>query len=256
MAVAFVSVGTPTPFNSSTDVAFNSAVGPIGDLIIAVFAFENVAAGSSPYITPNTGQFSTAYIGPRTAWTLVGSQAPSATGTALEVWAAIEGTTSPQGPRHAKLVSSLSGVVVCGKWSGQYSPTGNILDGAIRGSTFQQWTGNSPQSPAVTTPVQGDMVIPVGAMTLNSPGFGTPTGSGNESAYTNRTDSARSGFGTAEAVIGDAQVLATGTTGAITWPGTASPGTAKGAMATLNIRPASTVINQTGLVIDFTYPTV
>lgn len=253
MSLTFVSVATPTPFTSVNTISAASAIGPLGDLIMYVIAVENVAAGSGPWVAPNTTTPGTAVIGPATGWEQVLYQAPSATGVGLEVWAAIEGVTSPQGNRIINLVSTLSGSVVCGKWSGPYAPTGLITDGAIRSSAKQQWTGNSPQSPAVT-PQSGDLVVPVGAMTMTTPGFGTPTGSGSESAYTSRTDAARSGFGTAEAVIGDAQALVAGTTGAITWPGSASPSSAKGAMGTIVVRPAPLVPTSAGLVIDFTYP--
>ena len=250
MAIAFVTTASPT-HSTGTTVSLPRA-GAVGNLIVAVLAFQGVAAGSGPWVDSNPGQYTTDYIGPSSGWARIGIQAPSATGVGIEVWAAISGTTI--GTSHAALLTSRTWQTVQAYYSGVYAPNGNINDGAVRASAFQQWTGNTPQAPTVNA-TQNDMVLPVAGMLMVSPGFGTPTGSANEGTFTTRSDAAGGGFGTVETVISDAPCLTSGATGAITWPGNAASSGTPGATATLVIRPAPPKPTSAGLVLDFTYPT-
>jgi hypothetical protein len=133
-------------------------------------------------------------------------------------------------------------------WSGVYYTSGSIFDGALRVATFQQWPGNQPQAPAVTA-FTNELVIACGGMQMATPGFGTPTGNGNETAYTNRADVKRGAFGTGETTQADALALTTGTTGPITFPGNGDGVPTPGATATLVVQPL--VLVPTGNVSPF-----
>jgi hypothetical protein len=251
MTIAYRASGAAAPFSAATSVSVPRASVTALDFLCITFAVESQAAGSGPWVLPNTGQFANNVVGPSTGWLLAGFQAPSATGVGLEVWVAINGGT---GPAIAELVSSYTGVAVMSAWSGVYYTTGRISNGALRTSAFQQWTGNAPQAPAVTAFVN-ELVIACGSMLMTTPGFGTPTGNGNETSYTNRVDVERSGFGTGETTQADALGVANGDTGAITFPGNAASGTSHGATATLAVRPlGATPVGSLTPFINFSYP--
>jgi len=227
MAFAFVgnSSGTAT---GATEVDCNVPAGvAAGQIIVALVAFEGVAAGSGPWIIPNNGQFNQNYIGPFTDWTQVCWQGPSAAGVGVEVWAAIYASGAVN---DAKFAASQNAVMVCGAWSGEYNPTGVIGGGAVRLAPAAQVTGGQPPAPSVIASA-GELVVACGGDLMGGGGFGTPSG------FTSRVDATRAGAGTVEASLADAVTTVAGATGPITFPGAAAAGTTRGATATLAIRP-------------------
>lgn len=228
MAFAYVGNASGTAA-AATEIHCNRPAGTaVGNLIIAVYSFENVTAGSGPWITPNTGAFNNNYIGPATGWLQLCQLDPIGTGFGLEVWGAVHGNGTIQ---YAMFNGTYSAVTVTAAWSGEYAPNGSIFDGAVRVATTQQWTGNAPASPSVFA-IGGELVIAVGADAMTAT-FGNPSG------YTDRIDTARAGAGTAQATIADAVAGSTGNTGAIQFPNSAFTTTTQGAMATLAIRPST-----------------
>ena len=216
--------------NGATSLLCNRPTGVgVGDLMVAVYAFEGVAAGSGPWIIPNTGQFPSNVIGPAENWIRVGWQAPSGSGVGIEIWAAIHGSGTTQ---QANFGASYAAVTVVAAWSGAYAPGGTIFDGAVRACVTAQVTGNQPAAPLVFA-FANELVIACGGDEMTAAKFGTPAG------YTNRVDVARAGAGTAEATLADALVLATGGTGPIIFPNNAAAGGTLGATATLAIRPTT-----------------
>lgn len=239
MSIAFRAAGAAATYSAVTTVSVARPAGTAAlDFLCITFAFESVAAGSGPYIVPNTGQFAANVIGPATGWLRAGWQAPAATGAALETWVAINGGA---GSVVANFVASSTGVAVMCGWTGAYYTTGTISDGALRVAAFQPWTGNQPQSPAVSAFI-GELVLAVGSSLMQTPGFGTPTGNGNEGSYTSRADVKRGAFGTGETTQADALAILDGTTGAITFPGNASASNTPGAMGTLVVRALGTTL--------------
>lgn len=220
-ASAASSITVPKPSGSLT-----------GNLVIVVFSFENVAPSSGPWIDPSGGT----EFGPANGWKQLCWQAPSATGTGIEVWAAI--IVSWTVAHAAGFYATESAVAASSCWSGQYGS--NVLtDGTVRAAVTAQVTGNEPEAPSIFA-FQNELVVACGADAMSSPGFGTPTGDSDEGTYTNRVDAARgSSFGNAEATLADAIAIVDGDSGAITFPGSAASTSTKGAMATLAIRPAA-----------------
>lgn len=225
MTISFVGINSADTAGATT-LAVSAAPGQaVGDLIIAVCAFEGVASGSGPWVTDDPTDVGTAQ-----GWKRVCYQAPSATGVGLEVWSAIYSSGSGA---TFHFDTTRTCVISRGAWRGVYQPTGQITDGAVRDSATAQVTGNNPNAPSIFA-FQNELVIACGAHTLNSPGFGTPTPAG----WTKRIDVARaSTFGNAESTIADMTAAANGTTGLIPWSATTTS-SPKGATATLAIRPA------------------
>lgn len=210
----------------------------VGDLLVAVYAFEGVAAGSGPWIIPNTGQLAQPFIGPGEGWLQACWQAPSTGGVGIEVWVAIHGAGSDQ---KAQFVTSQNVVTVAAAWSGEYNPTGNISGSPPRIATTAQVTGNQPPAPAVT-PRVGELVIACGGDLMTASKFGTPSG------FTNRIDANRGAAGEVEATIADATATVAGNTGPITFPNNAASSTTTGATATLVIIPTPTTAGVGGII--------
>jgi len=227
--LAFAYVGSANAaVSGATEIHCNRPAGiATGNLIVAVYAFEGVGAVSGPWITPNTGSLSSNYIGPATGWEQLAMESPSGSGVGVEVWGAVHTSGTIQ---WAAFNASYSAVTVTAGYSGEYAPNNSILDGCVRGATVAQVTGNAPPAPSVFS-VTNDLVIAIGADEMTAATFGSPTG------YTSRVDVARSGAGTAEAVIADAVSSVTGDTGLITFPNNAASGGTLGTTATLSIRP-------------------
>lgn len=215
----------------------------VGQLVVAVYAFEGVAAGSGPWIVPNIGQLATDYIGPAEDWQQVCWQTPGAAGVGIEVWAAIH---ESGGNQSAQFVSAENVVTVCAAWSGEYNPNGTIQGGAPRLASTAQVTGNKPAAPSVAANA-GELIIACAGDLMGASGFGTPSG------FTNRIDSARSGAGTVEATIADATVPTAGSTGPITFPNNAAASSTPGATATLAIVPAPAG-SGVGPILDVPFP--
>ena len=231
--MAFSYVGNSSGAGTGvTSLTFNKPTGVAAQqFIVAVFAFEGVAAGSGPWIIPNTGQLSNVMVGPAEDWLQVCWQGPSASGVGIEVWAAIQESGTQQG---ATFTAAQNVVGVAAAWSGEYNPTGNITPATVRLAPTQGVVGNAPAAPAVVANV-GELIIACGGDTMSAGGFGSPSG------YTNRIDARRSGAGTVEAALADATAQFAGNTGPITFPNAASASTAYGSTATLVVRPVPTV---------------
>lgn len=243
--MAFAYVGNASAAaTGATEVDCNRPAGvAVGNLILAVVAFEAVAAGSGPWIVPNIGQFSSNYIGPSQGWQQVCFQAPAASGVGIEVWAAIHKSGAVQ---NAKFAAAQNAVMVTAAWSGEYNPTGSIGAGTVRLAPTAQVTGNQPPAPSVTAN-NGELVVACYGDLMTGAGFGTPSG------FTNRVDVARSGAGTVEAAIADATAVAAGATGPITSPQNAASSTTRGATATLAIVPAPAG-SSVGPILDVPLP--
>jgi hypothetical protein len=214
-----------------------------GDLLVGLWAFEGVAAGSGPWIIPNVGQLQPNGIGPAGAWYQYAFQAPGAAGVGIEVWCAIDSSAS--NPEAFFTAAQNVSSVMC-TYRGEYNPTGNILGAPPRLATSQQVSGNQPPSPSVSVNV-GELIIAVAGDTMTGAGFGTPSG------FSNRVDHARVGAGNVEATIADRTATVAGPTGPITFPNNASGAAAKGATATLVFSLAPSVAGA-GPVFDAPLP--
>lgn len=215
----------------------------VGDFIAAVYAFENVAAGSGPWIVPNIGQLASNFIGPAEGWQQACWSAPGAAGVGIEVWVAVHGTGANQ---TAQFATSQNVVTVAAAWGGEYNPTGTMPGGAPRLAPTAQVTGNQPAAPSVLGN-QGELVIACGADLMGASGFGSPSG------FTNRVDATRAGAGSVEAAIADATLGQAGDTGLITFPNNAASTTTRGTTATLVVIPAPTATG-VGPVLDAPFP--
>lgn len=214
---------------TGTTATFTLAGGASRQLLLVVIGFEGVAPGSGPWVTTVDGSYTTE---PFNGWKRICWQAPSATGNGLEIWAAI--WTSSSGASFG-FGSSLSYVGVGSAYTGHYDSGGGngVYDGTVRGAVTAQVTGNDPAAPSIFA-FQNELVVPCGSDQMGASGFGTPVG------YNLRTDVARGGsHGNVEAAVADALALASGATGAVTFPQNAVTGTTNGATATLAIRPAT-----------------
>lgn len=238
MAFSFISsnnaVGTGV-----TSLTLNVPAGiSAGQLLVSVWAFENVAAGSGPWIIPNTGQFNPDGLGPAKSWQQVAFQSPSVAGVGIEVWASIysSGTDTI-----GNFAASQNVTAVIGAWSGEYNPTGLISGAPPRVATSAQVTGNQPAAPSVT-PNSGDLIVACGGDLMTASKFGTPSG------FTNRVDVARSGSGTVEATIADATAGVSAPTGPITFPNSAASSSTAGATATLALAPAPSTAGAGGII--------
>lgn len=231
MAFSFIAASS-SDGTGVTNLQYNVPVGTqAGDLLIGVWAFEGVAAGSGPWIIPNVGQLQPNGIGPAGAWYQYAFQAPGAAGVGIEVWCAIDSSAS--NPEAFFAAAQNVSSVMC-TYRGEYNPTGNILGAPPRLDPSQQVSGNQPPAPSVSVNV-GELVVAVAGDTMGAGGFGTPSG------FTNRVDHARGGVGNVEATIADRVATVAGPTGPITFPTAASAAAAKGATATLVFTLAPTV---------------
>lgn len=214
-----------------------------GQIIVALFAFEGVAAGSGPWIIPNSGQFTSDFIGPVTAWQQLCWQSPSLAGVGIEVWGAIY---SSGAFLKAKFAAAQNAVMVAGAWSGEYNPGSSIVAAPPRLAPTAQVTGDQPAAPSVQANA-GELIVALAGDLMGAGGFGTPSGK------TSRVDATRAGAGTVEAVIADYTPTVAGATGPITFPNPAAAATTRGTTATLAIVPAPTG-SSTGPILDVPMP--
>jgi hypothetical protein len=235
MSIAFDTAGTPA--NGLSDTASIPRGGTVHDLMIVVFGFDGVGAGSGPWIIPNTGSFAANYIGPSTSWKRCCYQDPSASGTGIEVWAAISATVV--GTSSAQLTGTLGWNTISAFYAGIYAPSNSINDGAVRAATTAQVSGDNPAAPSVYAFVDELVVACMGEVLTGAPT--APPG------YTLRTSHARIG----EIAIADKLATAEGDTGLLPFSGTASPSGAKGATATLAIRPDSPAATSPFIAVEF-----
>lgn len=222
-----------------TNLQYNVPTGTQpGDLMVGLWAFEGVAAGSGPWIIPNVGQLQPNGIGPAGAWQQYVFQAPGSTGVGIEVWCAIESTaTNPE----AFFTTAQNVTSVMCTYRGEYNPTNNILGAPPRIAVEQQVTGHQPPSPSVTANM-GELIVAVAGDTMTASNFGTPSG------FTNRVDIQRSGAGTVEATIADRTATIAGSTGPITFPNNASSASAKGSTGTLIFQAVPTTAGTGGVI--------
>jgi hypothetical protein len=191
---------------------------PSNQMLIAVFAFDAVTVG--PFVKDS---------GTSGGWSRAFSQAPSASGTGIEVWASTpwssDATTTFNFFASETFVAQ--GIVYTGQFQGD----------AVRATSSQAWTGANPQTPAIFS-FAGEMLVAVAGDTLAAGGFGTPTPGGS----TSRFDSTLAGAGTAELTAADRLTAVDGVIGPFTWTATGSPVGAHGAAGVLAIKPPPTVV--------------
>lgn len=239
MAFSFIAANNATGSNVTSLDCTLPAGTAVGDLLVAAYAFEGVAAGTGPWIIPNVGQFNgQPGIGPSLSWLQACFQAPASSGAGLEVWAAIfsAGTHIV-----ANFAASQNVVAVICTYRGEFNPTGSILGAPPRLAPTQQVTGNQPPSPAVLAN-SGELVVAIASDTMGGSAFGTP------SAFTNRVDQTRAGAGTVEGTIADRTATLTGNTGPITFPNAASSSAARGSTATLVFQPVPASAGLGGII--------
>lgn len=237
MALAFQAISAVVSGTGTTDsITWPGAPG--GQQLIAVFAFEGVAAGSGPYISsaPFTGS----------TWFRIVSQAPSATGVGLEVWAGFPGWSS--------------GVLTPFAFTGTYTYIGrgivytgqNVtgVSSSIRSAVSAQVVGNNPQAPTIFA-FANEMVVAIAAEQMSNPGFGTPT---SPTGFTQRYDSNRAGFGTVEQTVADELAIVNANVGPIGWTANGQTGASPGASATLAIQPAGAAAGSGNPLIEVTFP--
>lgn len=251
MGISFVGISSHPGGSGASSLSVDLSLASDFDLMILAFAFEGVAAGSGPWITPDIAPGTGAKIGPGDGWKQFVQQAPSATGVGLEVWAAIltSGSSVTAGFDASHNVQAVA-AIYSGEYYGARSPY--ILDGAIRAAVSQPVAGDNPECPSIHAFVD-EVVIAIGADTLASPGFGTPTPPG----WASRGDYNRSGYGTAEVTFAERPTTSEGDTGPIPFSASASPSGAKGATATLAIRPfaASPAATSPLIAVEFAVAT-
>lgn len=224
MAVTFQAAGTPVS-GTAASATLPIPGSPNGQMLVAVFAFEGVAAGSGPWVTK---------VGlppaplPSGGWMNTFFQAPSAAGAGLQVLNTFNWQVGATVTFTFDAARTFVGAVLT--YTGQYFDSG--VTNPARASASQQWTGDHPATPSILA-FTDELLIAVAADTLTAPGFGTP----NPTGSVQRLDAERSAFGNAEVTAADFQVAAGGTWGPFTWPASASPGTAKGTTGILAVRP-------------------
>lgn len=197
--------------------------GPAGQLLVAVFGFEGVAAGSGPWVVDSSTSG---------GWQRLFAKAPSAAGCGLEVWQTFDWSS---GLSTLFDFDTARNFVARGLvYTGQYD-TGDGTN-PIRAWTARDWTGDDPEAPSVYA-FENEMLIAVAAEQMQSPGFGTPTPAG----WTERIDSSRGGFGNVEITAADKPVTVEGESGVIPWSAAAATGASDGATGVFAIRPAATV---------------
>lgn len=231
MSLSFIGIADHQHGAAVNDLTLGVGAALPFDLLLIVLGFEGVAAGSGPWVTPNTNS-SSPDMGPAHGWKQVLEQSPGATGCGLEVWAAIltSGSSTKVDFDAAYNVQGLMAI-----YRGEFYDSGPVYinGGAIRGAVSKQVTGDNPDCPSVYSFVD-EILIAIGADTLSG-GWGTPTPAG----WTSRADYSRAGAGTVEITLADKPTTVEGDTGAIPFSAAASPGGAHGATATLSARPTS-----------------
>lgn len=236
MAIAFQAVSAAITGVSGSSGVITWPGAPSNQQLIAVFGFESEAAGSGPYINDS---------GSSAGWRRIVSQAPSATGSGLEVWAG-----SPWTIGATTTFNFTGSYTYVGRglvYTGEYFGVVNDAAG-VRGGASAQVVGNNPAAPSIYAYVN-EMLVACAADTLTA-GYGNPTPTGWSAA---RFDSARSGAGTVEITAADFPVTVEGNSGTVPWTATASPGGAAGGTAILAIRPLASAPSSTSPLISVTY---
>lgn len=203
--MAFTFVGN-SGFQSGTAGSTSMSAHPsseAGDYLIAVFAFEGVAAGSGPWVASADG------------WTRLLYQAPAGTGNGLEVWGA-----------HVPTQNGTFTFDTTRTYAARMATFRGFLGYEVHDAATSQITGDNPSAPSITAST-GDGILVVGAHEVQSPGWGAPTG-----GFTTRFDNARGGtFGNTEVYLGSRVASSDGATGTADWTLTAEAPTTEGATA-------------------------
>ena len=211
----------PNQFSGST-VQIVNVPGSVGanDLLLVVFGFENVAAGSGPWVSGT----------PQAGWSRLCYQAPAGTGSGLEIWTA-NWTTGPS--TTFNFFAAMTGVIREGRWR-----CSNGIRAIPYGAVTQTHTGDNPIAPSMTTTEDVQLVFAACAMELASPGFTAPAG------YAEHIDNTRAGFGTVEITIADISQAIAGASGTATFTATTATGTDEGATAAFAAGCADTRVCQ------------
>ena len=231
--ISFVNAGAVAGGVAVTSLTVNTPAGiTFHDLLIVVLGFENVAAGSGPYVSDTS---------PAAGWFRILTQAPvGGNGTGLEVWAASweVGASTP--------FNFFAAQTVVAREVAYHNTTASVAT-AITITNQQSWAGNNPVCPSVTTTIPKSWVVPIGALALAAGSMVYPA------PYTRRFDNARAGTsGNAEIAEGDGAQAAPGASGTITLTAAAAGGTARGGTATLVLNPVVTSTASTNTLIGLT----
>ncbi len=245
MTIAFTNSSSASTVGSQTSLTITFPSGTTGDLMVLAIAIEGRAAGSGPYVDESAAGPGTGILGEASGWHHLGTQAPSATGNALDVWVAFNGGTTAT----INFTGSYAAIAAIAAYENVLAAS--VASGVIRVASFAQWTGDDSECPAVVM-VRREMTVVCSAHQLQSPGYGNPV---TPSGFTTRIDAKRGGsFGNVELAIGDKLAVSDGDTGTIAFNTTASSGSTKGATATLAIRPLAEVFAATSPLIAIEYP--
>jgi hypothetical protein len=232
--IAFQAASAPQSSAGASSATITWPGSPSGQMLLAVFGFENVLAASGPWVDHSESG----------GWERAFYQPPSADGgCGLEVWNTQGWSSGPT--TKFDFVASEAYVAEGAVYTGQYTGAGDV----VRASVSRQVTGDDPAAPSAYV-FASELVIVAAADLLATPGYGTPTPAG----WTKRFDNARGGaFGNVEITIADKLAATEGNTGDIPWSAVTSPAGAHGATATLAIRAAAAVIASTSplLVVEY-----
>lgn len=243
MSVLFQAASAPVSSASASSGTIVWPGTPSGQMLIAVFGFENVLASSGPWVIDKDGS----PPGSATGWLRSFYRPPSADGgCGLEVWNSYDWSSGIGGSTFhfdASRPFVAQGLV----YTGQY------FDGTtdpFRAFLSQPWTGDNPKTPSIYA-FGNELLLAVAAEQMASPGFGTPTPAG----WVQRFDSKRSAFGNVEITAADLTVSGEGASGIIPWAASAAGPANKGATAVVAVRPAAAVPTSTSPLIAVTFPT-
>lgn len=189
---------------------------PSGQMLLAVFGFEGVAAGSGPWITGT----------PQGGWARTCYQAPSGSGNGIEIWNTNGWSSGPT--TQFNFAAAMAYVAFGQTYTGQYGQT-NV----IRASLTAQVTGNNPAAPGGFA-FLNEMIIACSSTQLNSSGYtAAPTGmSGLATADRGGT------HGNVEIATANEVVGVSASYGSFPFIATAASGGTLGATATLFVRAA------------------
>lgn len=220
MSVSFVTLGFAPTYNEfpATGLAvYNPAPSATGNILsVALFGFLSVSSGSGPYIA--YGEIA----GDQTAWTRALYQAPSATGSGLEVWITDRNVGS-------FTTFTYTGSFKGFAWTAMFECA--VDDPPLRMNAFAsaQHTGDDPVVPSVTTLNVDTELIAVGVQGCDA-GFTFPAG------WTERIDYQHSNTpGVSRFFLGHKTQSSPGSSGTVTVTGTALSSTEKGATGMLAI---------------------
>lgn len=219
MALTYVGHGAAAAFSAVSSIIVLTPAGlATDDLLVVVVGFEQVAAGSGPWISGT----------PQLGWSRACYQSPAGTGSGIEIWTA---NWKFGGQTTFNFFVARTGIA---RESAYRCPA--IGGPALDKATTAQHTGDNPVCPSIDTNRDNTTVVHCAAMKLKSPGYVYPA------PDTKRWDNARAGvFGNVEAALGDRNQAAAGTSGTYTITAATPTGSNEGATATLAVGCTSKV---------------